>query len=174
MLLFAPGCVIVLILRSQANIVVDRQGRARLTEYGLAPINSDPSFTVAATPGDVGTSRRLVPERITPTRKGAATLALESKGADVFAFAMLAMEIFTGKIPFEEQKNEAAVLRISQGGGPAMPLNSRDVGLTAEMWGVLDECWQQVPKKRPTMSDVVRRWQKFLGDINGDDGLISP
>ena len=88
---------------------------------------------------------------------------IESKAADVFAFGMLAVEVFTGKIPFEEQKNEAVVLRISQGDRPEMPGNARDIGLTPEIWDLLERCWRQDPKKRPAMRDVVRRWQKFVG-----------
>ena len=94
---------------------------------------------------------------------------MESKAADVFAFGMFAVEVFTGKIPFEEQKNEAVVLRISQGGRPEMPGNARDIGLTPEMWNFLESCWRRGPKKRPAMRDVVRRWQKFVGY---DDDLI--
>ena len=94
---------------------------------------------------------------------------MESKPADVFAYAMFAVEVFTGKIPFEEQKNEAVVLRISQGGRPEMPENAQAVGLTDEMWKILDSCWQQTPKKRPTMEEVVRRWEKFVEyDDNGN------
>ena len=139
-----------------------------MTEYGLAPINSDPSFTVAATPGAVGTSRWLAPEIITPARRASAMPVMESKAADVFAFGMFAVEVFTGKIPFEEHKNEAVVLRISQGGRPEIPRNAQAVGLTTEMWNVLESCWQQNPKKRPTMQEVVMKWQRFVGF---DDGL---
>ena len=92
---------------------------------------------------------------------------MESKAADVFAFGMFAVEVFTGKIPFEEQKNEAVVLRISQGGRPEMPGNAQAIGLTVEIWNLLESCWRQDPKKRPTMGEVVRRWQKFVGD-DGD------
>ena len=92
---------------------------------------------------------------------------LESKAADVFAFGMFAVEVFTGKIPFEEQKIEAVVLHISQGGRPEMPQNAQAVGLTVEMWNVLESCWQQNPKKRPTMQEVVRKWQRFVGN-DGD------
>ena len=99
-------------------------------------------------------------------------LPIESKPADVFAFAMLAVEVFTGKIPFGEQKNEAAVLRISQGGRPEMPQNAQETGLTADIWNVLQSCWQQNPKKRPTMQEVVRKWQSFIG--NDDDLDTSP
>ncbi|KAF9646798.1 kinase-like protein, partial [Thelephora ganbajun] len=155
-----------------ANVIIDQGGRARLTEYGLATINSDPSFTVAATPGAVGGSRWLAPEIIILPRRGSGMSVMESKAADVFAFGMLAVEVFTGKIPFEEQKNEAVVLCISQGGRPEMPPNARAVGLTGEMWKLLESCWQQIPKKRPTMEEVVRKWQKFVESINDNNNVV--
>ena len=100
---------------------------------------------------------------------------MESKAADVFAFGMFAVEVFTGKIPFEEQKNETVVLRISQGGRPEMPRNAQAVGLTVEMWNILETCWQQNPKKRPTMQEVVRKWQMFVGiddDLSAFPGCV--
>ena len=142
-----------------------------MTEYGLALINSDPSFTVATTPGSVGTSRWLAPEIISPARKGSAIPVVESKADDVLAFAMLAVEVFTGKIPFEGQENDEVADRISQGGRPEMPGNAQAIGLTAEIWNLLEGCWRQDPKKRPTMEDVVRRWEKF---VRGNDLTASP
>jgi len=116
----------------------------------------------------------LAPEIITPARKGSAMPVMETKVADVFAFAMFAVEVFTGKIPFDEQKNEAVVLRISRGGRPDMPGNAQALGLTAEMWELLESCWHQNPKKRPTMGEVVRRWQKFVENINDDRPNVFP
>ena len=168
---FALDCPIVLIFRLQANIIVDGEGRARLTEYGLAPINSDPDFTVAATPGAAGTSRWSAPEMITPTRKGTTVQVKESAAADIFAFGMIAIEVFTGKIPFEEQKNEAIVLHVSQGARPAMPENAHDVGLTVDMWELLESCWQQNPKDRPTAGEVVRRLEKLMESAENGNGF---
>ena len=96
---------------------------------------------------------------------------MESKTADVFAFGMFAVEVFTGKVSFDEQKNEAAVLRISQGGRPEVPGNAQAVGLTGEMWELLESCWQQDPKKRPTMEEIVERWGKFV-ENNDNDGVL--
>ena len=89
-------------------------------------------------------------------------LVLEAKPADVFAFAMLVVEIFTGKIPFEELKNEAVVPWVLGGGRPKMPESAWAVGLTDEIWGLLTSCWQQDPERRPTMNEVVGRWRKFV------------
>ena len=96
---------------------------------------------------------------------------IESKAADVFAFAMLAVEVFTGKIPFEGQKNEVVVVHISRGGRPEMLGNAQLIGLTCAMWRLLESCWQQNPNKRPAMEEVVRRWRKFV-EGNNDDGNI--
>ena len=135
------------------------------------PINSDPSFTVAANPGAVGSSRWLAPEITNPSRKGNAAPVIESKAADVFAFAMLAVEVFTSKIPFEGQKNEVVVVHISRGGRPEMPGNAQLVGLTCAMWRLLESCWQHNPNRRPTMEEVVRRWLKFV-ESNSDSGSV--
>ena len=99
--------------------------------------------------------------------------AVESKSADVFAFAMFAVEVFTGEIPFEGLKDEELVLRIAFGGRPEMPHNAQAVGLTYGMWRVIEACWQQNPKKRPTMEEVVRRWQKFIEHDNNHINVVN-
>ena len=142
-----------------------------MTEYGLALINSDPGFTAAATPGYIGGSRWVAPEITIPPRGGTSIPAMESKAADVFAFAMLAVEVFTGKIPFGEQKNEAVVMLISRGGRPEMPEDAREVGLTNDMWALLENCWQEDPYRRPSIEEVVRRWREFVEDGGGDDAV---
>jgi hypothetical protein len=153
----------VLTLRSQGNVIINSMGRALLTEYGLAPITFGPSFTTVATPDAVGNSRWLAPEIINPRKRGSA-LVLESKAADVFAWAMFVLEVYTGKIPFDQQRSEAVVLYISQGGVPEMPANAQELGLTGEMWKLLEWCWHKDPKKRPTMKKVRKMWQKFVED----------
>jgi len=142
-----------------------------LTDYGLAPINSDITFAAAATPGVVGISRWLAPELINPVCNGNIRPVMESKAGDVFSFAMLAVEVFTGAPPFEGRRPAKAALDLLGGCRPDMPGNAQAVGLTAEMWKLLGSCWQQDPEERPTMETVVRRWQKFVGN-NNDDSLI--
>jgi len=98
--------------------------------------------------------------------------AMESKTADVFAFGMCAVEVFTGKLPFGEHRNDVVALRISQGGRPEMPENAQAVGLTGEIWKLLESCWQHDPKRRPTMGEIVMRWERFIGNSNEDKNLF--
>ena len=134
-----------------------------MTEYGLAPINNHPYLTYTAVSEALVTSRWQAPEIINRSRNGNGEPMVESKAADVFAFGMFTVEVFTGKIPFEElKKNEEVVLRISRGYRPEKPENAQAVGLTDEIWKFTESCWHQNPKKRPNMEEVVRRWQKFV------------
>ena len=140
-------------------------GRALLTEYGLAPITFGPSFTGIATLDAVGNSRWLSPELISPAQKRGSAPVTESKAADVYAFGMVVLEIFTGKIPFDQESSEAGVvLHISRGGKPKAPANAQELGLTNEMWHLLERCWHEDPKERPSMEEVVKIWRRFVKD----------
>jgi len=136
----------------------------------LAPINSDPRFAAATTPGTVGTSRWSAPEITNPPNTNNGMPPVESKAADVFAFSMFAIEVFTGKIPFEGKTQIMSALCISRGNRPEKPVNAKAVGLTNEMWILLESCWQQDPEKRPTMEEVARRWQGF---IQKNDNIVT-
>lgn len=107
-----------------------------------------------------------------PHRKGNATQVMESKSADAFAFGMLAVEVFTGRIPFEEHRDEIVVLHILQGDRPEIPQNAQDSDLTAEMWTLLESCWQHNPNRRPTMRKVVRKWQRFISNDENSDVFL--
>ena len=85
-----------------------------------------------------------------------------SKSADVFAFAMLAVEVFSGKVPFGNMKNESVIIQIATGKRPQKPQTAGQLGLTAEMWKFIEKCWSANPGKRPTIDEVVRAWEGFV------------
>lgn len=143
-----------------------------MAEYGLAPVNNHPGLTYAAVSEALVTSRWQAPEIVNRSQNGNGEPVVDSKAADVFAFGMFTVEVFTGKVPFEElKKNEEVVLRISRGSRPEKPQNAQAVGLTTEMWKFTESCWHQNPKKRPNVEEVVKRWQKFV-ESNGHTGCV--
>ena len=85
-----------------------------------------------------------------------------SKPADVFAFAMLAVEVFTGNVPFWNLKNESVVIQIAGGKRPPKPQAAEQLGLTAEMWRFIEKCWSGNPSKRPTIDEVVSTLEGFV------------
>ena len=136
-------------------------------DYGLAIIYSSANFE-----SEEIVFRWSAPEITDPTLKHSMPVS-ESKAADIFAFGMLAVEVFSGESPFKE-KDQIVVLRISRGDRPAKPGNAEVVGLTAEMWGVLESCWQRYPEERPTAQQVVGSWEKFVWGVGGGKPNVSP
>ena len=108
-----------------------------------------------------GNVRWLAPEIIEPRPNGTKP-AVETKAGDVFAFAMLAYEIFTGELPFEGQAKSIAARRITKGDRPEFPQNASEAGLTAEMCAFLQQCWRVDPAERPTIDGVVIKWEALL------------
>ena len=152
----------------QTNVVISKTGTAQVCDYGLSPIASNPIFTIAATPGVAGSSRWLAPEIIGPPKPSSKPM-MASKSADVFAFAMLAVEVFSGKVPFGNMKNESVVIQIATGKRPAKPRAGKQLGLSAEMWRFIGRCWSANASERPTIDEVVGTWEGF---VNGYDGLV--
>jgi hypothetical protein len=87
-----------------------------------------------------------------------------SKPADIFAFAMLAVEVFTGKAPFRNMKNKPAVIQIASGKRPDEPQAAKRLGLSAEMWKFIEKCWSANPSERPAIDEVVRIWEGFVNE----------
>jgi serine/threonine protein kinase len=143
-------------------VLVSRAGTAQVCDYGLTSIISNPVFTVAATPGVAGSSQWLAPEIIDPPSKPSSKPLTGSKSADIFAFAMLVVEVFAGGVPFGNMKNESVVIQIVNGKRPAKPRAAEQLGLTAEMWKFIQKCWTTNPNKRPTIDEVVRALEGFV------------
>ena len=69
--------------------------------------------------------------------------------------------MFSGKIPFEEVGIYDLKFHLQRGERPFLPANdlSRRRGLSLEMEGLIQDCWNQEPTKRPSADEVVERLQ---------------
>ena len=128
-------------------------------DYGFAPINSGSTFV--ANESATGNNRWLAPEMIKPP-SGEPAVGPESEPADIFAFAMLAIEIFTGEKPFKEQGDLNVVDLIYHGERPGFPQNAESAGLTTQMYEFLQRCWDPEPTERPTTNVVVDTWAGLI------------
>ena len=164
-----------LIPRPQENIVIDKQGRALLTGYGLDRIHFD-----------LAGSKQEVPRWLTPEMRfitytgedGEDWFSIRGrktgKEGDVFTFGMVAVKILTGRVPFHELDGLDAGLRIAKGDIPTIPDDNEMIGIPDGMWEILESCWEKDPKDRPTIEAVADRLQGFVGAIPGLDGRSSP
>ncbi|KAF8058981.1 kinase-like domain-containing protein, partial [Lyophyllum atratum] len=145
-----------------ANVLVDASGRARLADFGLSSV-TDPEIPHWATHSSVaskgGTTRWQAPELLAPESDDAIH---NTEKSDVFAWACLAYEVFTGYVPFFESARESSViLRIGRGDLPTCPGDATypwvDNGLTTEMWNLMEYCWTFTPADRPAIAEVLVR-----------------
>ena len=135
-----------------------------MIEYGLTGINPGPSF-LTLNQNYTTNSRWTAPE-IIRLRRGSNTPAPDLKRVDVFAFAMLAVEVFTGKVPFGDQADNNITFGIPNKKRPDKPSTSDQVGLTDEIWTIIERCWDDDPGRRLPISDVVMMWPGFTQSTN--------
>ncbi|CCM03212.1 uncharacterized protein FIBRA_05336 [Fibroporia radiculosa] len=142
-----------------ANILVNRVGVPCLADFGLSTViyNADTVNITSRTTGRAGTLRWMAPELFDPERFGRdhAYLAHET---DVYALAMVMVEVFTLNLPFAEVKRDQAVqYMVVQGKRPSRTPEMDSYGLNDGIWKLMTECWDADYSRRPALPDVHTR-----------------
>ncbi|KAG6874910.1 hypothetical protein C0992_005990, partial [Termitomyces sp. T32_za158] len=159
------------------NVLIDSSGRAALGDFGLSSV-TDPQIlewsTQSAMASKGGTRRWQAPELLKQqeTEQGDPLGVHNTKESDVFAWAGVCYEIFTGRVPYYEKRSQMAVLRIIvQGEKPTRPDDNDEAwikhGLTRQMWGLMEDCWAFQANNRPNAKAVVARVEKDGQDTRG-------
>jgi len=137
------------------NILISPSLRACLADFGLATArDSNPTvITDMSTNRPAGTLRWQAPELLGGDENSRTTFA-----TDVYAFAMVCYEMFSGTIPFHDLPNDSRVLAaIQEGKRPAPPLDdlSRVRGWSDEMLHLIEACWTKEPSDRLSVDRIV-------------------
>lgn len=120
-----------------ANVLLGRDGRVRLTDFGIARLVD--AAKVTATGLTVGTASYLSPEQVTAEPVGTA--------ADVYSLGLVLLECLTGKREYPGSAVEVALARLSR--APAVPTTLPDG------WhGLLTAMTDRDPARRPTCGPV--------------------
>ena len=118
-----------------ANMLIERSGRVKLTDFGVARIQEPDETHLTQVGGAVGTPKYMSPEQA----KG---LRGDSR-SDVFSAGVVLYELLTGVLPFDGE-NQFAVIHMIVGHDPAPPST-----LNPEVPPAMDEVMARAMAKNP-------------------------
>ena len=145
------GSSVLLSLSIKANILIDQAGHARLADFGLLTIVSDPRLGLSSSSYiQGGTARWMSPELIAPERLGFKN-GRPRKSSDCYALGMVIYETISGHLPFHEDTDLTVFAKVLDGKHPP-----REVWFKNSLWEMLERCWEPQPNARPGIEDVLR------------------
>lgn len=145
------------------NIMISPDGTAMIADFGNARLKD---LTVKF--GNT-TSRGLSYRWAAPELLLDDDLPQVSVEADVYAYGMIVLETFTGKVPFEGiNERRVSMLVAYEKRIPPRP----DLGMSDGLWGLLNSCWTQAPSERPKITGVASRL-KTLSLPPSIEGIIA-
>lgn len=129
------------------NILMDSEGRPKISDFGLAKVKTASGVFSAA-----GSVHWMAPEAF----GGSYTLAM-----DVYSLAVVFWEVLTGEVPWVSAANTMAVMRkVDQGERPVLPTD-----VDAPLRSLIEAMWATEPSKRPSMREIVTALQEMSSSL---------
>ena len=127
-----------------SNIMLDRKGGVRLTDFGIASIQSRES----SGPSDskvVGTPQYMSPEQVTGKKAG--------PSSDLFALGVTLYLMISGEMPFRGESSMALIKNICEDDPPR--LNKLDPSIPDDVARLVAYLVEKKPEARPANAKVV-------------------
>ena len=135
---------------TKANILVDKTGSARLADFGLLTVISDPTnFIASSSYAHGGTARWMSPELIDPEQFGFEKYR-PTEASDCYALGMVIYETISGRLPFHDHTDLNVFMKVTRGERPR-----RGRGFANNLWKMLELCWKSQADVRPSIKDVL-------------------
>ncbi|KAF9257434.1 kinase-like protein [Marasmius fiardii PR-910] len=132
------------------NILITPDERACIGDFGLSHVADTHALrltTSTVTPSK-GTTRWLSPELLKSEPP-----CTSSTFSDIYAFACVCYEIFTGNVPFYELVDGAVIVAVLL--DKKHPSRPNLTMLNDTMWNTMVNCWQNNPQVRPSAFEVL-------------------
>ncbi|THH26977.1 hypothetical protein EUX98_g7210 [Antrodiella citrinella] len=136
------------------NILIDSESVACVTNFDLAVVTN--TVPLDDTLAQVGPIRWRCPELLEPEDLSSETSPL-TFASDVYSFACMAIELYTGQPPFFDLNSDHQVfLKVLEGRRPSRPSISEGAEMSDHLWALMLWCWSAQPSDRPAISQVVQ------------------
>ncbi|KAF8839140.1 kinase-like protein [Paxillus ammoniavirescens] len=155
---------------SGSNVLVDGNGRACISDFGLSTLLTQLGRSTFATSHQhLGTLRWTAPELLElsePDGEDELPQIIPSPRSDVYSFGRIILQVCPkGKVPYHYWTREAQVMRaISRG---VIPQRPRQELVTDHQWLFMQRCWAPVDagELRPCVEEIVEFVREELVNI---------
>ncbi|KAJ6542653.1 kinase-like domain-containing protein, partial [Mycena capillaripes] len=136
------------------NILVSDSLNTCLADFGLTGVIEDTISTTSgalmSTANHAGSLRWFAPELVVPTLFGCERF-VRTPASDVYAFACVCLELYTGRPPFSDISPDVAVmLKVIAGERPIRPAAMSD-----NLWELVTAAWAQNFGDRPDLGAII-------------------
>jgi eukaryotic-like serine/threonine-protein kinase len=137
------------------NIIISRDGKVKVTDFGIAKATNSNTITSNA----MGSVHYLSPEQ---ARGG-----YSDEKSDIYSLGVTLYEMLSGKVPFAGDNTVSVALLHIQ--GEAMPLRELDPEIPVSIDKIVQKCMQKRPERRyHSASELIADLKKAITNPDGD------
>ena len=137
------------------NIIISRDGKVKVTDFGIAKATNSNTITSNA----MGSVHYLSPEQ---ARGG-----YSDEKSDIYSLGVTLYEMLSGKVPFAGDNTVSVALLHIQ--GEAMPLRELDPEIPVSIDKIVQKCMQKRPERRyHSASELISDLKRAISNPDGD------
>lgn len=129
------------------NVLIDDDGKARLTDFGLSAFNPSRVSQALLPTAPGGTLRWMAPEHLSMDASN-----VLSKASDVYSFGGIMIQVLEGKVPYHYIGEFTIIDQKLRGITPQRPVTPTIIDSD---WDFIKECWSSDVASRPSTTKVV-------------------
>ncbi len=141
------------------NIIISREGKVKVTDFGIAKATNSNTITSNA----MGSVHYLSPEQ---ARGG-----YSDEKSDIYSLGVTLYEMLSGQVPFAGDNTVSVALLHIQ--GEAAPLREIDPNIPLSVDRIVQKCMQKKPERRYlSASELIADLKRSISNPNGDFVVI--
>jgi len=142
------------------NIIISREGKVKVTDFGIAKAATSNTVTQNA----IGSVHYLSPEQ---ARGG-----YSDERSDIYSLGVTLYEMLTGRVPFAGDNTVSVALLHIQ--GEATPVRELNPSVSVSLDKIVQKCMQKKQERRyQSASELIQDLKNSINDPNGDFVHIS-